>query len=38
MTNNLDQKDITLAVSKNDISKIERKNNFCINVFCYKND
>ena len=38
MTNNLDQKDITFAVSRTDISKIERKNNFCINVFCYKND
>ena len=38
MTNNLDQKNITFAVSKNDITKIERKHNYCINVFCYKND
>ena len=37
MTDSLDYKDIMFAVSKNDISKIEKKNNISINVFCYEN-
>ena len=35
---NLDYKDINVPVSKKDYSKIEKKNNVCINVFCYEND
>ena len=35
---NLHCKDINVPVSKKDYSKIEKKNNVCINVFCYEND
>ena len=35
MTNNLDYK---FPVSKKDYSKIEKKGNICITVFCYEND
>ena len=35
---NLHYKDINVPVSKKDYSKIEKKNNVCINVFCYEND
>ena len=30
--------DIKFPVSKKDYSKIEQKNNICINMFCYEND
>ena len=35
MINDLDYVDIKFLVSKKDYSKIEQKNNICINVFCY---
>ena len=35
MTNNLDYEGIKFSVSKTDYCKIERKNDICINVFCY---
>ena len=35
MINDLDRESIKFPVSKKDISKIERQNNICINVFCY---
>ena len=38
MTNDLDYKDIQFPVSKKDYSKIEQKNNICINVFYYEID
>ena len=38
MVNNLDYKGIKFAVSKKNYCKIERKNNICINAFCYEND
>ena len=38
MANGLDYKDIKFPVSKKDNKKIERKNNICINAFCYEND
>ena len=38
MVNDLDYVDINFPVSKKDYSKIEKKNNICINVFCYEND
>ena len=33
MINNLDCEEIKFPVSKKDYCKIERQNNFCINVF-----
>ena len=38
MINNLDYEEIKFPVSKKDYCKIERQNNFCINVFCYENE
>ena len=38
MVNDLDYEGIKFPVSKKDFSKIEQKNNICINVFCYEND
>ena len=38
MVNDLDYVDVKFPVSKKDYSKIEQKNNICINVFCYEND
>ena len=38
MVNDLDYANIEFPVSKKDYSKIETKNNICINVFCYEND
>ena len=38
MVNDLDQKGIELPISKKHLSKIEKKNNICINVFCYENN
>ena len=38
MVNNLDYVNIKFPVSKNDYSRTEKKNNICINVFCYEND
>ena len=38
MVNDLDNADINFPVSKKDYSRIEKKNNICINVFCYEND
>ena len=38
MVNNLDYEGIEFPVSRKDYSKIEQKNNICINVFCYKNN
>ena len=37
MVNDLDYEDIEFSASKNDSNKIEKKNNICINVFCYEN-
>ena len=37
MSNYLDYEGIKFPVSKRDYSKIEKKNNICINVFCYEN-
>ena len=37
MVNNLDYGDIKFLVSKKDYTKIERKNNTCINVIGYEN-
>ena len=37
MVNDLDYQNITFAVSKKDDSKIEKKNDICINIFCYEN-
>ena len=37
MTNDPDYEGIKFPVSKKDYCKIERQNNICINVFCYKN-
>ena len=36
MTNDLDCEGIKFPVSKKDYSRIERQNNICIIVFCYK--
>ena len=36
MINKLDYEGIKFPVSKKDYCKIERKNNICINVFCYE--
>ena len=30
--------DLELPIFKKNYSKIEQKNNICINVFCYEND
>ena len=38
MVNNLDYEGIEFLVSKKDLSKIEKKNNISINVFCYENN
>ena len=38
MVNNLGYVDIKFPVSKKHYSKIEQKNNICINVFSYEND
>ena len=38
MVNDLDYKGIELPISKKHLSKIEKKNNICINVFCYENN
>ena len=38
MVNDLDYEGIKFPVSKKDYCKIEKKNNICINVFCYEND
>ena len=38
MVNDLDYEDIEFPVSKNYFGKIEKKNNICINVFCYENN
>ena len=38
MVNNFDYEGIEFPVSKKDLSKIEKKNNICINVFCYENN
>ena len=37
MINDLDYEGIKFSVSKIDYCRIERQNNICINVFCYKN-
>ena len=38
MVSDLDYEGIKFPVSKNDYSKIEQKNNICINAFCYENN
>ena len=38
MVNDLDYKGIEFPVSKKDCNEIEKKNNICINVFCYENN
>ena len=38
VVNDLDYEGIEFPVSKKDFGKIEKKNNICINVFCYGND
>ena len=35
MVNDLDYKDIKFPVSGKEFGQIEKKNNICINVFCY---
>ena len=37
LVNDLDYDKIGFPVRENDFSKIETKNNICINVFCYEN-
>ena len=37
MINDLGYKGVGFPVPKKDFSKIENKNNVCINVFCYEN-
>ena len=37
MINYLDYEGIKFPVPKEDFSKIEKKNNICINVICYEN-
>ena len=37
MNNDLHYEGIEFPVSVNDYSKIQQKNNICINVFCYEN-
>ena len=38
MVTDLDYEDIKFPVSKKDYWKTEKKNNICINVYCYEND
>ena len=38
MVSDLDYEGIENSVSKKDFGKIEKKNNICINVFCYENN
>ena len=38
MINDIDYEDIKFPVSAKDSGKIEKKNNICINVFCYENE
>ena len=38
MVNDLNYEGIKFPFSKKDYCKIEKKNNICINVFCYEND
>ena len=38
MVNDLDYEGIEFPVSKKDFGKIEKKNNICINMFCYENN
>ena len=38
MVSNLDYKGIEFPVSKKDFSKIEKKNNICMNVFYYESN
>ena len=38
MANNLGYEGIEFCVSKKDFNKIEKKNDICINVFCYEQD
>ena len=38
MINDLDYEEIEFPVSKKDYCRIERRNNICINVFCYENN
>ena len=38
MVNDLNYEGIELPVSRKDFSKIEKKNNIYINVFCYENN
>ena len=38
MINDLDYESIKFPVSRKDSGKIEKKNNFCINVFCCENN
>ena len=37
LVNDLDYDGVGFAVREKDFSKIEKKNNICINVFCYEN-
>ena len=37
MINYFDHEGIKFLVSKKDFSKFEKKNNICVNVFCYEN-
>ena len=36
--NDIDYEGIAFSFSKKEFSKIEKKNNICINVFCYENN
>ena len=38
MVNYLYYRGINFSLSKKDYSKIEKKNNICMKVFCYEND
>ena len=38
MVNDLNYEGIKFPVSKKDYCKNEKKNNICINIFCYEND
>ena len=38
MINDPNYEGIKFSVSKIDYCRIEKKNNICINVFCYEND
>ena len=38
MVNDLDYEGIKFPVSGKDFGKTEKKNNICINVFCYENN